>query len=173
MDMFKLPVDFEDSMPRTQRSERQYASLIAGIARGLALRPLNAPAVARGIEQGSRLSGDAARLTLQLRLVQDLLREANHYAAEAGAGRIGVVHLAEAVRMHIHRCDRVRERSYEQVGELAERIVNAKEPTLLMRLAAAIDSSEEGLDLFRRTARLAASLNMALEATILKDQNLQ
>lgn len=72
MDLFKVPVDFEDSMQRTQRSERQYASLIAGIARGLELRPLNAMAVARVIEQGSRLSGDAARLTLQFRLVQDL-----------------------------------------------------------------------------------------------------
>lgn len=41
------------------------------------------------------------------------------------------------------------------------------------RLAAAIDSSEEGLDLFRRAARLAASLNMALEATVLEDRNLQ
>jgi len=41
------------------------------------------------------------------------------------------------------------------------------------RLATAIDSSEEGLDLFRRAARLAASLNMALEATVLEDLNLQ
>lgn len=51
--------------------------------------------------------------------------------------------------------------------------MNAKESTLPPRLAAAIDSSEEGLDLFRRAARLAASLNMALEATILEDRNLQ
>jgi hypothetical protein len=51
--------------------------------------------------------------------------------------------------------------------------VNAKESTLPLRLAAAIDSSEEGLELFRRAARLAVSLNMALEATILEDQNLQ
>jgi lon-related putative ATP-dependent protease len=116
MDLFKVPVDFEDSMQRTQRSERQYASLIAGIARGLELRPLNAMAVARVIEQGSRLSGDAARLTLQLRLVQDLLREADHYAAKAGAGKIGAAHVEEAVRMHIRRRDRVRERSYEQIN---------------------------------------------------------
>ena len=116
MDLFKVPVDFEDSMPRTARSERQYASLIAGIARGLELRPLNAQAAARVIEQGSRLSGDASRLTLQLRLVQDLLREADHYAAKAGAARIGAAHVEEAVRMHIRRRDRVRERSYEQIN---------------------------------------------------------
>lgn len=41
------------------------------------------------------------------------------------------------------------------------------------RLAAAIDSSEEGLELFRRAAEIAASLDMVLEATVLEDRNLQ
>jgi len=91
-------------------------SLIAGIARGLELRPLNAIAVVRVIELGSRLSGNAARLTLQLRLVQDLLREPDHYAAKARAGKIGAAHVEEAVRMHIRCRDRDRERSYEQIN---------------------------------------------------------
>lgn len=41
------------------------------------------------------------------------------------------------------------------------------------RLATAIDGSVEGLSLFRRAAQIAASLNIALEATILDDRNLQ
>jgi hypothetical protein len=40
------------------------------------------------------------------------------------------------------------------------------------RLAAAIDSSDEGIELFRRAAMIAAALDMALDATILEDQNL-
>ena len=115
-DLFKVPVDFEDSMPRTARSERDYAALIAGVVRRLDLRPFNAAATARVIEQSARFAGEASKLTLQLRLIQDLLREADHYAGMAGALRVSAAHVDEAVTMHIRRRDRVRERSHEQIS---------------------------------------------------------
>ena len=46
-------------------------------ARRAGLRALDRGAVARVIEHGARMTGDAARLSLQVRSLQDLLREAD------------------------------------------------------------------------------------------------
>ncbi len=115
MDLFKVPVDFEDSMPRSAGSERQYAGLIGATVRRLELRPFDASAVARVIEQSSRIAGDAEKMTLQLRQVQDLLREADYYAKKAGAATVSAPHVRQAIEMHIQRRDRIRDRSFEQI----------------------------------------------------------
>lgn len=115
MDLFKVPVDFDDSMVRSARGEKQYAALIAATARKLDLAPLDATAVATLIEHGSRLAGDAEKLTLQMRKIHDLLREADYYARKAKSRCISTDHVAEAIEKHIQRRDRVRERSYEQI----------------------------------------------------------
>jgi len=115
MDLFKVPVDFEDSMPRSVGSERQYAGLIGATVRRLELRPFDASAVARVIEQSSRIAGDAEKMTLQLRQVQDLLRESDYYAKKAGAVTVSAPHVRQAIEMHIQRRDRIRDRSFEQI----------------------------------------------------------
>ena len=48
-----------------------------------ALRPLDREAVARVIEQSSRLAGDGEKLTAHLQGLADLLREADQCSADA------------------------------------------------------------------------------------------
>lgn len=115
-ELFKVPVDFEDVMDRNLRSEKQYASVIANAARKMNLRPLAAPGVARVIEHASRIAGDAQKLTLQFRHIQDLIREADHYAGKDKSKHIQAAHVDTAIKQNIRRRDRLRSRTYEQMA---------------------------------------------------------
>jgi lon-related putative ATP-dependent protease len=83
-DLFKIAADFESDAPRSAENTRLYARLIATLAREHQLRPLDRNAVARVIEHGARVAADAEKLSARGRRIGDLLREADHRAAQAG-----------------------------------------------------------------------------------------
>ncbi|MDH5220898.1 MAG: AAA family ATPase, partial [Betaproteobacteria bacterium] len=88
-ELFKVAVDFEEDMPRGPQDDALYARLIAGCAQREQLRPLEAAAVARVIEHQARDAGDADKLSVRVQALVDLLREADHWAGEAGRAAIG------------------------------------------------------------------------------------
>jgi predicted ATP-dependent protease len=102
-------------MPRDAANERCYASLIAMFARSEKLRPLDAAAVARVIEQQARKAGDADKVSANLEELIDLLREADYWAQASGAAVIAVEHVRHALQAHQARSDRVRQRLLEDV----------------------------------------------------------
>lgn len=114
-ELFKVPVDFEERINLTSENRLLYARVIATIARREKLRPLDRQAVARVIEQASRLAEDSERLTTHLEGMSDLLREADLWAREAGAIRIGADHVEHAIAARIRRSDRIRERVLEEI----------------------------------------------------------
>jgi len=65
-ELFKIAVDFEDSIDWKEDAVDDYARLIASIAQHEKLRPLSPAAVARTIEQLSREAEDAAKLSLRI-----------------------------------------------------------------------------------------------------------
>jgi predicted ATP-dependent protease len=76
-------------MERTAASERAYAAFLARQCRELSLPPLDAGAVARVVEEGSRWAGDQRKLTTRFRDVRDLLVEASHGRASHGRAQPG------------------------------------------------------------------------------------
>ncbi len=114
-DLFKVAADFEDTMPRAQADHMQYARLIATLARKDALLPLDRSAVARMIEQGARLAGDTERLTVRMRDLNDLLREADHWAREEQQKTVTRAHVQRAIDARIRRADRLRERMLDEI----------------------------------------------------------
>jgi len=113
--LFKVAADFDDVMPRAAEKETLFARQLATMVRGSKLRPLDRGAVARVIEHSARLAGDAERLSLDLRAICDLMREADFFAGEAGAMVTGAEHVQRAIDGQIRRADRLRERSYEMI----------------------------------------------------------
>jgi len=114
-DLFKVQVDFDEELSRTEENSSLYARLIATIARKHGLRPLNAIAVARVIDEAVRFAEDAERLSLRIGLLADLLREADFWAREAKRKTIIVRDVERAISEQIHRSDRIRERSHETI----------------------------------------------------------
>jgi lon-related putative ATP-dependent protease len=115
LELFKVLADFDDSMPRRPESQALYARLIATLVRREQLRPFHRGAVARVVEYTSRLAGDAEKLSVHMRPVVDLLREADLWAGEAGRTVVSAQDVEAAIDAQLRRAGRMRERLLEAI----------------------------------------------------------
>jgi len=116
LELCKVSADFEDVILRDAAGERAYAQLLGAIAREEDLLPLDGSAVARATEHGARIAGDAERLSIHLESVGDLLREADHWARQAGRSSVSAAEVEQAILAQMRRADRVRERLHEEIA---------------------------------------------------------
>ncbi|MEZ5555035.1 Lon protease family protein [Haliea sp.] len=115
LELFKVQADLEDTLDRDPANQALYARMIATLARDAGLQPLDRGGVAAVIERASRLASDQRKLTARQRELRDLLREAQHWAMEAGATTIGREHVETAIEQQLRRASRLRERSHEAI----------------------------------------------------------
>jgi predicted ATP-dependent protease len=71
--------------------------------------------VARVIEHSARIAEDAERMSLNLRDVSDLVREADYWAGESAHEHIDRADVQRAIDERITRSDRVREHLHEEI----------------------------------------------------------
>jgi lon-related putative ATP-dependent protease len=114
-ELFKVEMDFDDRMDRDEENAQLFARLVTTIARKENLRPFDPAAVGRVIEQASRMTGDAHKLTAQMSSTQDLLGEADYWAGREKREVVGVADVDRAIEAQIRRSDRVRQRMIEEV----------------------------------------------------------
>ncbi|MDX9859515.1 MAG: ATP-binding protein [Rhodospirillales bacterium] len=114
-ELFKVVADFDNRMDRSTGTALQYAKLIATLAQRENLKPLDRGAMARVVEHGARLAGDAEKLSTHMGSIVDLVREADFWAGEEGGAVVGAPHVQRAIDARIHRVDRVRERIQEEI----------------------------------------------------------
>ena len=115
LELFKVMVDLEDELVRSEENLALYARMVATLARESSLRPLDRSGVAATIERASRLADDQQRLTARHRDLSDLLLEADHWAGQAQAAVITREHVQKAVAQQLWRAGRIRERSHEHI----------------------------------------------------------
>ncbi len=113
--LFKVAADFGGSMDRAGSGEALFARQLATMVKQEKLRPLNRAAMARVMEHSARLAEDAEKLSINLRAICDLTREADFFAGKAGAEVTDAAHVQQAIDAQIRRADRLRERSYEAI----------------------------------------------------------
>jgi len=114
-ELFKVGVDFEEDLRRGPQSDLFYARMIATLARNEKLLPLDAAAVARVIDYGSRSAGDTEKLSVMMRDLADLLRESDYWAASAGNKVISAGDVQRSIDARIERSDRICRRYREQI----------------------------------------------------------
>jgi len=114
-ELFRVAADFDERMDRNSDNQLLYARLIATLARKERLRPLDRTGVARVIEHSARMVGDAERLSIRMRSVANLLREADYWAGQAGNGVVTAGDVQRAIDAQIYRSDRLRERVQEEI----------------------------------------------------------
>lgn len=113
--LFKLQADFNDHLPLTDNARQGYAQLMAGVARRAGTRALDAPAMTRLFHESTRIAGDAERLSLNVDLFSDILREAEFRAGDAGHDMIGAADIEAAIEERERRAGRLRELSHEAI----------------------------------------------------------
>lgn len=114
-ELFKVSADFEETIDRDADGNALYARLIASLARRNQLRPLDKEAVIRVVEHAARLVEDSEKLSTHLRSLDDLLKEADHWAAQVQRAIITRDDVQAAIDHQIRRADRLRERVYENI----------------------------------------------------------
>lgn len=114
--LFKIAADFEERVERTSENQRVYARMIAGMLHRNNLRPFECSAVARIIEHGARLAGDAEKLSINVTAISEVLCEADYYAAESSQSVVGREHVQRAIDAKFYRGDRIREQLHEAIN---------------------------------------------------------
>jgi lon-related putative ATP-dependent protease len=114
-ELFKVAADIEDEVERSEDNSALYARMIATLARKHGLRAFERGAVARLIEHGARLAGDAGKLLTHVRSLSDLLIEAEHFAKEAKRENVVAADVQDAIDAQIHRADRMRKHHLESI----------------------------------------------------------
>lgn len=108
--LFKVLVDFDDTLSRTDESLGLYAGVLARIGRDASWPPLHRSAVAALVEHAARIAARPDALTARFGRVADLAHEAVWVARRDAAGHEGPIvvtgdHVHEAIRRTKHRAD--------------------------------------------------------------------
>lgn len=113
--LFRVAADFDTRIDRNDGNTLGFAKQIGSLAQQASLKPLDRHAVARVIDHAARAAGDADKLTTHMETLEDLLREADFWAGEEGAGTVSATHVQKAIDAKIHRSDRLREMIQEEI----------------------------------------------------------
>ncbi len=113
--LFKVQADFEHTMDRNEKSQKLYGALLANLVKDKDLLPLHRTAVARIIEQASRMAGDNDKLSLQIEKNFDLIHEADYFARKKGKDCVELSEIEEALAACKRRSSRLRDRVFETI----------------------------------------------------------
>ncbi len=97
--LFKVLADFDNEIVREPEGVRQYAGVLARIARDESLLPFHKTAVAAIVEHGARIAARRGKLTARFSRVADIAREAAFLARKASRKAV----LGEDVRSAVER----------------------------------------------------------------------
>ena len=115
-ELFKIPIDFAERIPRDEGTARPFARLVATTAGQAGLRPFDKADVAKVMDRAARLAEDDGRLSTHLARISDLLREADCRAGERPRSTVTVKDVRDAVAAQIRRSDRLHERVLEEIA---------------------------------------------------------
>ncbi len=114
-ELFKVAVDFEEDIHRTDTTDQLYARLVATLCRQQKLKSFDRTAVARVIEHSSRLVEDSTKLSTHMRSMSDLMSEADYWASEQGHEVVTATDVVAAIQAQIRRSSRLMEGLHENV----------------------------------------------------------
>ncbi|OMH39471.1 Lon protease family protein [Motiliproteus sp. MSK22-1] len=105
--LFRVVVDFDEDVPRTDASIRNYARLMKTLAMQEKCAHLNRKAVARLIEHSSRMAEDQDLLSAHIGEMMDLICEADYKRQRSGEELIQDVHIEQALEAKELRTNRL------------------------------------------------------------------
>jgi lon-related putative ATP-dependent protease len=109
-ELFKVKVDFDDSLPRTPDSELACARFVGNACREDNLPHFSRDGFARLIEHSSRLVSNQKRLSAKLGELLDVIREAAFWAGQRRAALVSREDVSEAIAQKTYRANLVEER---------------------------------------------------------------
>ncbi|MFO8063826.1 MAG: Lon protease family protein [Spirochaetota bacterium] len=118
--LFKVPAEFDSSMPRNDQNTREYINFIRMVEQEEGVLETGPDAVASVVEYGVRLSEFRNRLSTRFSLVADLLREADYWSRKSGQNKIDRAAVEHAIGKRTYFSNLPEEKIDDQIisGEL-------------------------------------------------------
>lgn len=121
-ELFKVEVDFSETIDCSKQSLNDYAQVIATLIRKHSLLAFESEAVKKVIEEGMRQIEDTTQISTHMHSMLDLLIEANHWAKKQSQKTVRRADVQTAIDKQIYRADRSRERIYDEIKKGVIRI---------------------------------------------------
>jgi len=116
-ELFKVKAEFTTTMPRDEQGCLDYAAFVGDLCRGEGLGHFAPSAVARIIDEASRLANDQHKVTTRFADVADLVREAAFWARRADHELVLADDVRLAMEERTHRLDLAAERYVDTIQE--------------------------------------------------------
>ncbi|OPZ93225.1 MAG: Lon protease [candidate division TA06 bacterium ADurb.Bin417] len=115
--LFKVKADFDHRIERNPGGIKQYAAFVSRHCREKNLLPFDCSALGKIVEYGSRLVADQKRLSSQFASIVAILEEADYWARQTSAARVGGAEVRRAIEERVYRNNRIEERLREMVAD--------------------------------------------------------
>ena len=116
-EMFKVKVDFDYQMKRSDENIKSYTCFIRTCCDNEKLLPFDRTGVAKIIEYAVRAAGDQEKLSARFGPLKDLLIESDYWAGDSKSDLITGEHVEKAAKEKIHRLDLIAERILQMIAE--------------------------------------------------------
>jgi lon-related putative ATP-dependent protease len=113
--LFKVKAHFDDTIDRNDENMKTYGKFVHTLCERENLNHLEAAAIAKVVEYGSRLAEDQNKLSTKFPEIADLVREANLYASQDESKYIKDTHILKALQEKIYRSNLLDEKTKEMI----------------------------------------------------------
>ncbi len=168
--LFKIKAHFDWQMRKTDDHLQQFCSLVASFVQDEKLMPVHKTGMARLVEYAQELAGHQQKLTLQLKEVLDILKEAYYWAKNNTHEVIFGSDVEQAIQEKIYRVDLPEEKMQEFIDE----------GMLFIETSGAVVGQINGLSVyamgdhaFGRPSRLTAAISLGKEGVVAIDREAQ
>ncbi|MEW5722995.1 MAG: ATP-binding protein [Thermodesulfobacteriota bacterium] len=161
--LFKVKAHLDDLVDRTDEEVQKYISFAAKIVDQRGLRHVDKTGLARLMEYGVEVAGRQKKLTLQMSLIRDILREADYWAAEDGVALIGREQVDKAVRHKKLRSNLVEDRMQEFI---LDGYVNVETDGFKVGQINGLSVYDLGDHSFGRPSRITAAISLGRQGVV-------
>ncbi|MEM5947065.1 AAA family ATPase [Spirochaetia bacterium 38H-sp] len=123
--LFKLPAEFDDVLPLSKESIREYLGFFKATCKNKHLLPVTADGAAELLYYSARLAEDRSKLSAQFSLITDIIKEADYMARTEGKTEINAETVLKVRRQRQYLFGMLEEKLDEEIlrGEL---LINPK-----------------------------------------------
>lgn len=168
--LFKIKAQFDWRMHKTEDHLNKFCSLVASYCREEKLLPVHKTGMARLVEYAGELAGHQKKLTLQLKEVLDILKEANYWAGTNTHQVIFGSDVDKAINEKTYRADLPEEKMQEFIDE----------GMLLIETSGQVVGQMNGLSIyalgdyaFGRPSRITATVSLGKDGVVAIDRESQ
>ncbi|MCL5058221.1 MAG: AAA family ATPase [Actinobacteria bacterium] len=160
---FKVKVDFDTEMHRTQENLSHYAAFVGAVCNREKLKHFDRTGLAELIEYGARLAGDQNKLSTRFNEVIEVVYEAAARAEAESAPLVNSSHVMGAVEEKIYRSKRIEEKMHEMTLKGVIMIATTGERVGAINGLSVLDLGDYS---FGRPSRITASTFMGQEGVV-------